>query len=74
MTAAEYDGPVTAIGYSGGGVVRHGIAGVPRGRTSVNLLGLETAHRSRNRTPFKRFSMRSKTTVGTAVTLHRFRT
>lgn len=29
LTAADYDGPATVIGYSGGGVVRHGVAGVP---------------------------------------------
>ena len=29
LTAAEYDGPATVIGYAGGGVVRHGVRGVP---------------------------------------------
>ncbi len=29
LTAANYDGPATVIGYSGGGVVGHGVAGVP---------------------------------------------
>ncbi|ODR81861.1 hypothetical protein BG842_25675 [Haladaptatus sp. W1] len=29
LTATGYDGPVAVIGYSGGGVVRHGVAGVP---------------------------------------------
>ncbi|WP_231186414.1 acyl-CoA thioester hydrolase/BAAT C-terminal domain-containing protein [Haladaptatus sp. DYF46] len=29
LTAIEHDGPVAVVGYSGGGVVRHGVAGVP---------------------------------------------
>ncbi|ODR80642.1 hypothetical protein BG842_03765 [Haladaptatus sp. W1] len=71
LTATGYDGPVAVIGYSGGGVVRHGVAGVPRQDTSTSPPGLATALRLRTRTLFERRSTQSKITVDTTVMPHR---